>query len=113
MLDRDSILGAMDLTPTTLEIPEWGGEVWIRTMSGVERDMFDRRCMVDQKNGSTPSRAFIASLVLCDERGKRIFSEKDTNALEEKSGSALDRIFQWVAKHCLLGEGGVQEAAKN
>ena len=40
-LSKAKILAANDVTTETIDVPEWGGEVAIKTLSGVERDQFE------------------------------------------------------------------------
>jgi hypothetical protein len=40
-LTRDSILNAKDLKKELVKVPEWGGEVYVRCMTGSERDAFE------------------------------------------------------------------------
>lgn len=41
VLTREAILSADDLPAETVDVPEWGGKVRIRTMTGSERDAFE------------------------------------------------------------------------
>lgn len=95
MLTRDSILQADDLPKESVEVPEWGdGVLWVRTMSGTERDAFEQS-MVNKKNKPNMDnvRARFAVLTICDEAGERLFQAADAEALGKKSAAALDRIF--------------------
>jgi len=40
MLDKSTILAAKDLRTTDIEVPEWGGTVRVKAMSGREREQF-------------------------------------------------------------------------
>ena len=40
-LSRDTILQREDIKTEDVEVPEWGGTVRVRGMSGVERDAFE------------------------------------------------------------------------
>ena len=40
ILSKDAILAADDLPRETVHVPEWGGDVYVRTMSGTDRDAF-------------------------------------------------------------------------
>ena len=94
MLTRDSILQADDLPKESVEVPEWGGQVWVRTLSGTERDAFEQS-MVMKKNKPNMDnvRARFAVLTICDEAGERLFQAADADELGKKSAAALDRIF--------------------
>ena len=41
ILTRDQILQANDLVTETVEVPEWGGSVFVKSLTGVERDQFE------------------------------------------------------------------------
>src|SRR5690242_17693330 len=99
LLTRDQILAADDLPRQLVLLPEWGGEAYVRTLSGAERDHWeagirDEEDEVDVEN----IRARFAVLVLVDDTGKRLFSDADAEALGQKAGPALDRIYQAAAK---------------
>ena len=96
VLDRNSILQASDVVIESLEVPEWKGTVYVKSMSGQERDSFEASLV--SKDGKNPVYANIrAKLVVrtaCDETGKRLFSEADIADLTRKSAAALQRIFE-------------------
>jgi hypothetical protein len=87
ILDRSAILGADDLPIEMVDIPEWGGSVYVRALTGAERDQLERMISKD-----SVSRAAIAALVMVDSEGKQLFSQKDVAALADKHGSALERV---------------------
>jgi len=94
MLTRDSILKADDLPKESVEVPEWGGQVWVSTLTGTQRDAFEQS-MVTKKNKPNMDnvRARFAVLTICDEKGERLFKAADADELGKKSAAALDRIF--------------------
>ena len=95
MLDRNSILQMDDLPKEQLSVPEWGGDLWVRTLTGTERDAFEQS-MVQKKNKPNLNnvRARFAVLTICDEKGERLFTDNDAEALGKKSAAALDRVFE-------------------
>ena len=97
VLTREAILSADDLRAETVDVPEWGGKVRIRTMTGSERDAFESSLIgtggKDTSKNLRDLRARFASLVIVDESNERLFSEKDVKALGRKSAAALDRVF--------------------
>jgi len=100
MLDRDSILSAPDIRPQRIEVPEWGGFVYGRGLTARERDAFEAATM-KQRNGqqvvdTRNMRARLAALGICDEAGRRVFSDEDISALGAKSSLALERVFDAV-----------------
>jgi hypothetical protein len=93
-LNRDAILSADEsCLLECIEVPEWGGDVYIRVMSGAERDALEAE-MTGEKKNLANFRARFAVKVLADETGKRLFSDKDAEALGRKSGLALDRVLK-------------------
>jgi hypothetical protein len=97
MLDREAILGAQDMRQEEVQVPEWGGSVLIRTMTGKERDTWEEshidRTGLQPVLDLTNARASLVALVCVNAEGKRLFTQKDVEALGEKNGKALDRIY--------------------
>jgi len=92
MLTREQILQSDDLPRETVPVPEWGGEVQVRTMTGTDRDAFEAS-LIGKEGRLENVRARLVSLTLCDESGSRLFSDGDIAALGGKSAKALDRVF--------------------
>ena len=95
---RSKILAAEDLTREAVWIPEWETKVWVRTMTGAQRDTWEREVAAEMKDGTVNVRARLALLTVCDEQGKVLFSERDLLSLAGKSAAALDRIFEVAAR---------------
>lgn len=97
LLTAKEILTADDLEHEIVPVPEWGGDVMVRGMTGAERDKFESSLRDEKKGGEalnlTNVRAKLASLTICDESGKRLFKEADVQALSQKSAAALQRVF--------------------
>ena len=78
-----------------VDVPEWGGVVHIRVMTGMERDAFEGQFT---KNRYTNLRAYLAVCCCCDATGEDLFKPEDVAELGKKSGVALERIFNECAK---------------
>lgn len=90
MLTRRQILDTVDFKVRSVDVPEWGGQVFVRTMSAQEREEWEA---VSEENGRKRIlRATIAALTVCDEKGQLLFSSDDIPALAQKSTPALCRI---------------------
>ena len=113
MLSKEDILKADDLKREIINVPEWGGEVQIRTMTGEERDSFDSEMIRDEKKTFKNIRAKFLALIICDDNGKRVFSDEDISALGKKSAAALDRIFSAGQKLNKLTNEDIEDLAKN
>lgn len=114
-LTRDQILGTKDLPVEEVQVPEWGGSVFVRGMNGTERDAFELS-IVDQKQKGKVNlenvRAKLCALVICDEEGNRIFSDRDVQALAKKSASALSRVFEMAMKLSGMTNNEVKEISE-
>jgi hypothetical protein len=106
VLSAAKIKAANDKKIKTVEVPEWGGEVCIKTMSG-----FDRDAIGEAQDKKEPH--FIArflSLVLCDESGERLFPGDDgVKALGEKANAVLSRLFEQGWEHNVLSPEAVEK----
>ena len=118
ILNKKQILSADDLQKELIPVPEWGGEVYVRGMSGQERDEFEASIVQMRAGQEAPQalnmknvRAKLASLTICDETGKRLFSENDIGELGKKSASALQRVFEVAQRLSGLGDDAVAELA--
>ncbi len=114
ILGKDQILGAEDSATEAVSVPEWGGDVIVKTMSGFARDQFESSIV--GKNGGTNLaniRAKMVAAVLVDEAGELLFSEKDVAALGKKSAKALDRVFSVAQRLNGFSDSDVEELAKN
>jgi len=108
---RDEILAIDDSQIEELYIPEWSKTVHIRVMRAGERDTFEAECLNTQNKVNF--RAKLASLVVCDEQGERVFQDADVDALASKSASALDRIFRHAIRLNAMTQDDVKELEGN
>ena len=98
LLTRDQILGAQDLTYEEVAVPEWGGVVRVRMMTGAERDAFEASTLVRRGKrvdlNMVNMRARLVALTVVDKAGARLFTERDVEVLAAKSSAALNRVFE-------------------
>lgn len=104
MLTREAFLGHVDNRIGRVDVPELGGEVCLAGFTVAEADSFRK---LDPE-----SSAVVALVVMgvCDEKGKRLFTEKDYDALAKLPAAALGRIASAVLEHNGLGKSAVDEA---
>ena len=116
-LTREAILAATDTCIERVAVPEWGGEVSVRSLTGAERDWLEGQIV--QRTGKTGTinnenlRAKLCTMTLCDADGQRLFTEQDMTALAAKSAAALDRVFQVAARLSGLRDEDLVEAARS
>ena len=116
ILSKADILGAVDLQKESVDVPEWQGEVYVRGLTGAERDQFENSIISmrgkDQKINLANIRAKLASLSICDEDGNRLFTDADVLALSQKSAAALQRVFAVAQRLSGLAAEDVKELAE-
>lgn len=101
-LTREEIISARDTKIERVSVPEWGGEVCVRVMSGEARDRLDAflaKAIDDDGKLVNPKglRTLVCILGCCDERGNDLFKPNDVDALAAKNSVALDRVWRAVA----------------
>ena len=117
ILTKQAILSAKDLKKELIEVPEWGGSIYVRSLTGEERDKFEEEVFKASKNKKNSSltnmRARMTVLCAVDEDGTRLFEDADIPTLGKKSGAALNRVFAAAQKINGWTEEEVNELAKN
>lgn len=117
LLGRDAILSASDATTEDVDVPEWGGTVRVRGLSGTERDQFESSMLVKRGKHRDVSlvnaRAKLVSLAVIDENGERVFSDSDVVALGHKSAAALTRVYEVASRLSGLSDEDVDELEGN
>ena len=118
ILTKDQILAAEDLKKETIYIPEWGGDVILRSMKAIERDRFEDSMFEGKGKNRHENfrnlRARFLSEVLIDDNDKRLFpTPKDIEDLGQKSAGVLDRLFSIGRKLNGMTDTDVEEITKN
>ena len=113
MLKRDDILNAKDIDVQSVDVPEWGGEVGVKALTGTERDKFEQSILDGKKVNLNCIRAKLCAAVICDDKGKRLFTDADIVQLGKKSAKALNRVFEKAQEMNGLGPDDVEDLAKN
>ena len=117
LLTRDAILAAPDLLTEEVPVPEWGGTVLVRGLTGTERDAFEEEMITGKgKNRDVNLANFRARLIVksvVDKGGKRLFTQADMVALGGKSAAAIQRVFQVAMRLSGMSDEDVEELTKN
>ena len=121
LLTRAQILETQDLGREVVPVPEWGGSVLMRGLTGRERDAFE--ASIVRMQGGAPGagmerslqniRARLVAMAAIDETGARLFEDRDVRALGEKSAAALDRLFDVARRLSGMTEADVQAIAED
>jgi hypothetical protein len=110
MLTRDQIVAIEDFAVEKVEVPEWGGFVFVRVMTAGQRDQFEKKFTADR---FTDTRAYLCAATISDDRGELLFTLADVAVLTKKSSAAIDRIFAAAMKINKLSGDDVKELEKN
>lgn len=113
ILGRDQILKADDMTTEEIAVPEWGGSVLVRGLTGRQRDEFEASMIEQRGKRRVPNvenvRAKLVAKCCVDESGRRLFTDQDAAILGDRSGAALDRVYEVAARLSGIGEDDVDE----
>lgn len=115
-LTKEQILASSDFRMDTVKVPEWGGEVMIRTMTSRDRDAWEAEAIATRQAGKVApenARARYVARVLCDERGALLFSAEDVEALGQKNATALVRVFSAALELNSITAKDLEEIEKN
>jgi hypothetical protein len=121
-LTGTQILEADDTKIEPVDVPEWGGEVLVRGLSGTERDDYEASIQQirPKPDGSREvvfvranARAKLLVKCLIDEQGNRLFKDTDAAALGRKNGAIIDRLYDVAAALSGMGDANEQEIEGN
>lgn len=113
LLKKNDIVAAEDLKHEDVDVPQWGGTVRVRMMTGTERDEF--RASVAVEGGVGVGRFSVALLAatLIDETGARLFTMEEIDQLADKSAASIDKPAAVAMRLNGLGTAAVEESVKN
>lgn len=110
-LSKEAILAATDSKVESVEVPEWGGSVYIRTFNALERDKLSQQ--LSGTSGKDLLHAMFARYGICDEKGTPLFGDGDIIRLGQKSAIALGRVVDRIIALNKMRPDDVESAAKN
>lgn len=91
VLSKNQIDAAKDSKVVIVNVPEWGGEVGIRIVTGTERDAFET-AYAEKKTHNFRARFLAYSL--CDENGIRLYDDDDIELIGKKAATVVNRLFE-------------------
>lgn len=97
LLSREEVFAADDIAYETVDVPEWGGSLRVRGLTGAERERYEASVGYVKGDRWVPKGNAAARLVamsVVDEQGRLVFSEEDITKLGRKSAAALRRIVE-------------------
>jgi hypothetical protein len=117
LLSKDQILQADDRKTEDVPVPEWGGTVRLRSLSGAERDEFENGIQQQVGNkqviNARNARAKLVALCAVDEQGQLLFSKADVIKLGSKSSLALQRVYDVACRMNGFTEDDMKDLTEN
>lgn len=118
ILSRTSILTAVDMQTETVAVPEWGGDVIVRGLTGKERDTFEQASLRRNTKGElelnmSNMRARLVAYCVIDDTGARLFTDADIAEIGKKSAAALERIAKVAQRLSGMGSEAAEKAAED
>lgn len=110
----EEIFAVDDRKYEVVSVPEWGGEVKLKSLSGAERDRFEAT-LQEQRGGKTKQnydnfRARLIALCAVNDDGTPLFPSKQAVVLlGNKNVAALQRLFNTANELSGLSEKDVEE----
>jgi len=118
ILTKQDILQARDVKIEQVDVPEWNGSVFVRSITAAERGQIEEAAakFKESKGKDSFARTFtvkFASLAICDEDGKRLFEDKDIALLQQKNAAAIARIAEAAQRLSGFSKQEMEELEKN
>jgi len=120
-LNKNDFLNATSkLKKELVELPEMGGSVYVREMSGIQLLTYNERVLELQKNSkeitpvvSVALMALLVSMTVSDEDGNLLFTEADAKALAQNSLSVLIKLSTKALEVAGLNKAVIDEVKSN
>ena len=123
MLTAEQIAQADDLPRETVDVPEWGGEVILRSLTSAERDTYEQSLISMMRSGQgmaiTPdlsnAKAKLVAVCLESAEGERMFpdAEKGAEILGKRNAKAVSRLFEVAQRLSGMTDADLEELEKN
>jgi hypothetical protein len=91
MLSAIDILSVDDLAREEMDVPEWGGKICVREMTGTELAEWQRIAQ-DPEREDVDAVVALAMFTVCDSEGNRLFDMNTFDALKQKSIQVILQI---------------------
>ncbi len=114
MLSKDDIWAAKDIEERTVDVPQWGGAVRIRTFSKIQADQMRKRATLKDRAGKDyVDSDNLEALLFCEGVIDPKFDVEEYGRLEEKSAVAIGLILKAIMDASGLSDLAVSEADKS
>lgn len=96
ILTREQIDAIDDLTVKMIEVevPEWGGSVFIRPMTVSELDDYSNAVVRAKAKGLSDFRSKLVAYCLCDAKGERLYSDEEIQLIARHNAVVVNRLYE-------------------
>ena len=117
-LSASEILNLDDRKVVRVSVPGWPGDVYMRVVSGVQRDKVETMigratAKVNDIDGIRRGVMTLVVMSVCDAAGNLLFTEADIPALVKKSAPALDVLMHEAQRVSAILDDDIEELVKN
>lgn len=115
-LTAETILGKDDTRIEPVDVPEWGGRVYVRSSKGTVVDEvlgIMQSLQVDKGLNAAKFSAEVVARTVCDRDGKLLFTVNQAGALREKDYRPVERLATAGMKMLGIDIGAQDAAGKN
>tara|TARA_R100000655_G_scaffold92368_1_gene133455 strand:- start:2401 stop:2754 length:354 start_codon:yes stop_codon:yes gene_type:complete len=115
-LNKNQILEAIDAKTIEFEVPEWGGSILLRGMTGKARNDYEFWASSQNKSDVADFRGIRERLIIScavDESGEPLFSINEIDDLAAKNSEIIDRLHAKCQEICGMAADSVEDAEKN
>lgn len=115
LLTKDQIIAVDDIPTEEVKVPEWGGSVLVRGLSGTERDRYEQSILHGGKKADLANAtARLLSWTIVDENNSRLFiTDGEVKELGKKSAQAIQRVFDVATRLSGLTPSDVEEMTES
>ncbi len=117
LLSREAILGVDDTHTERVDVPEWGGYVFVKTLSSDERDIFESDIIQgpskEGEHNLKQMRSRLAVLTVVDADDVHLFTMDDVTVLGAKSAKAMDRVYAVAQRLSGISDDDLEALAEN
>lgn len=111
-LTFEALKNLNDRKPVAVEVPEWGGTIYLRPLSAGDRIEWENEYLLVEANAATSPFALLA-YSLCDEDGNPLGPiAEGLEILRTKNPEVVMRLYRKTLKLNLIGK-AAEDQAKN
>lgn len=118
-LNKQDILNVKDSVLERVDVPEWKGEVYLRSITASERGQIEAAAAAFRESkgkDASFARTFtvkIVSMSLCDENGARLFDDTEVAKLGQKNAKVIARLAEHAQRLSGFSKDDLDELEKN